>query len=197
VTSPTRDRLLAAAWTIVRDEGPAAATSRRITETAGANLAAITYHFGSKDALLGEAVVEQLRSWTEPLTEALTNDAGDIGDYDTRVAVAISAILNRFSAGPEEVQPIITLLLTNAEIPGVRAALVTWLSELRAVATDVMVRQQASGLVPSTVNPPVMAAVFTALALGLGAQATLDPEAPATTSVVAEFLALLMRPAAQ
>jgi hypothetical protein len=42
-----------------------------------------------------------------------------------------------------------------------------------------------------------MAAVFTALALGLGAQATLDPEAPATTSVVAEFLALLMRPAAQ
>lgn len=194
--SSTRDRLLAAAWTVLRDEGPTAATSRRITDSAGANLAAITYHFGSKDALIGEAVVAQLRSWTEPLTEALTNDAGDIGDYDARVAAAVAAILSRLSAGPEEVQPIITLLLTNVEMPGVHDALVTWLAELRAVATDVMVRQQAAGLVPETVNPNVMAAVFTALALGVGAQATLDPNAPATSSVIAEFLALLIRPTA-
>lgn len=195
--SATRDRLLEAAWTVIRDEGPAAATSRRITEAAGVNLAAITYHFGSKDSLLGEAVVEQLRRWTEPLTEALASDAGDIGYYDERVATAVAAMLSRFSTGPDEVQAVITLLLTNADLPGVRDALVTWLAELRALATDVMVRQQAAGVIPATVNPSAMAAVFTALALGVGTQASLDANAPAAPSVVAEFLSLLIRPAAQ
>lgn len=194
MANSTRDRLLAAAWKVIQDEGPAAATSRRLTEVAGANLAAITYHFGSKDALLGEAIAEQLRGWTEPLTAALIEDDRKIGDYDARVGAAVSEILSRFASRPEEVQPIIGLLLTNSAVPGVRTALVTWLAELRAVATDIMVRQQAEGLVPTTVNPPVMAAVFTALALGLGAQASLDPAAPATSSVVGEFLALLIRP---
>ena len=194
--SSTRERLLASAWSVLQREGPAAATSRRITEVAGANLAAITYHFGSKDALLGEAIVGKLRSWTEPLTAALTEDDADIVDYDARVATAVAVILQRFTEGPEELQPLLALVLADTEIPGIRDALVTWLGELRAVATDVMVRQQANGLIPATVDPPVLAAAFTALALGLVAQASLDPAAPSTPSVVAAFLALLVRPPA-
>jgi AcrR family transcriptional regulator len=196
VTSPTtRDRLLDAAWTILQQEGPAAATSRRITEVAGANLAAITYHFGSKDELLGRAVAAQLERWTAPLTAALTDDSGDIEDQDARVSAAVGTILGQFLSGPAQVQPILTLLLTNPELPGVRDGVVGWLTQLRAVATDVMVRQQARGQVPGTVDPPVMAAVFTAFALGLAAQADLDPGAPPVPAVVGQFLSLLVRPA--
>jgi AcrR family transcriptional regulator len=194
VTSGTREKLLGAAWSIVSAEGPGAATSRRITEAAGANLAAITYHFGSKDALVGQAVVDQLMSWTAPLTDALKDATSDIHGHDARVAAAVSTMLARFATSPEEIQAIVTLLLTNPDIPGVKDATAAWLTELRAVATDVMVRQQAAGQIPESVNPRTLAAVFTAFALGLVAQATLDPQAPATASVVGEFLGLLTRP---
>jgi AcrR family transcriptional regulator len=194
VARDTRDRLLSAAWTIIEQHGVGAATSRRITDAAGANLAAITYHFGSKDALIGEAVVQRLRAWTAPLTDALAGDATDVDEHDARVAAAVAAILGRLAANPHEVEPILTLLLAHPELPAARSAAVAWLTELRAIATDVMVRQQAAGLVPDTVDPPVMAAVFTAFALGMAAQAKLDPEAPPIPATVAQFLSLLTRP---
>ncbi len=71
----TRDRLLAAAWECVRRGGPAAATSRAITAAAGANLGAITYHFGSKDALLAEAVGAAIETLVEPALDALRDES--------------------------------------------------------------------------------------------------------------------------
>jgi len=190
----TPDRLQAAAWAIVRSEGVAAATSRRVTEAAGANLAAITYHFGSKDALIGAAVVEQLRSWTAPLTQALATPEGDVSAHDAAVAGAVAGILQRFAIDRADIDAIVTLVLTRPQLPGVRDATASWLAELRSVATAAMVRQQAAGLVPADVTPVAMAGVFTAFALGLVAQANIDPAAPDVATVVAEFLSLLVRP---
>ena len=195
MANTTRERLLAAAWSILRDQGITAATSRRITEAADANLAAITYHFGSKDELLGTVIVDQLRAWSAPLSAALTAETPDVASHDAQVMAAVTGILARLTSQPEEVRLIVNLLLTGTDIPGVRDAAITWLGELRAVASDVMTRQQAAGHIPTNVNPQVMAAVFTAFALGAGAQATLDPSAPPGALVVTEFLALLVRPA--
>jgi AcrR family transcriptional regulator len=47
-------------------------TARAIAEEAGANLASITYHFGSKDRLLTEAVVLGLDRWLEQIAAALS-----------------------------------------------------------------------------------------------------------------------------
>jgi AcrR family transcriptional regulator len=191
----TRDDLLRAAWTVLRDEGPTAATSRRITEVAGANLAAITYHFGSKDALLGAAVGAQLRGWTAPLTAALTDDPDeDVEAHDLRVAAAVASIMARFAVDGADVATFVTLLLSQPELPEIRTAVAGFLADLRAAAAGVMVRQQAIGAVPASVDPPALAGVFTAFALGLVAQAAVDPAAPATPTLVQEFLALLVRP---
>lgn len=190
----TPERLVEAAWSIVRDHGLAAATSRRITEAAEANLAAITYHFGSKDALIGAAVVEQLRSWTAPLTAALQSSDEDIAAHDAAIAGAVAGMLARFADDRADVDAIVTLLLSHPTIPGIRAAAAQWLGELRSVATAAMVRQKAAGLVPETVTPEAMAGVFTAFALGLVAQANVDPTAPDTPTIVREFLTLLVRP---
>ncbi|NUP82363.1 MAG: TetR/AcrR family transcriptional regulator [Nonomuraea sp.] len=46
-------------------------TAREITAESGANLASITYHFGSKDALLTAAVVEGLDRWLAEIAAAL------------------------------------------------------------------------------------------------------------------------------
>ncbi len=190
----TSERLRRAAWSVVRDEGIAAATSRRITEVAGANLAAITYHFGSKDELIGDAIVEQLRSWTEPLTAALRSHPGDVEAHDAQIVGVVAQLLSRFAAERKDVDAMVTIVLTNSTLPGVRRAAAKWLRELRAVATATMVQQQAAGLVPDTVTPEAMAGVFTAFALGLVAQDALDPKAPPVGAVVTEFLQFLVRP---
>jgi AcrR family transcriptional regulator len=46
-------------------------TARVLAEEAGANLASIGYHFGSKDALLTAAVVEGLDRWLLEIAERL------------------------------------------------------------------------------------------------------------------------------
>ena len=52
---------------------PERVTARAIAEESGANLASIAYHFGSKDNLVTEAVIEGLDRW-------LAEIAGRLGD---------------------------------------------------------------------------------------------------------------------
>ncbi|MEV0633579.1 TetR/AcrR family transcriptional regulator [Streptomyces sp. NPDC050619] len=54
----TRDRLLDAAERLYAEHGFTATSLRTLTEAAGANVAAVNYHFGSKEGLL-RAVVER------------------------------------------------------------------------------------------------------------------------------------------
>lgn len=51
----TADRLLDATTALLVEQGPGATTLRAITDRAGANVAAVGYHFGSKDALVTRA----------------------------------------------------------------------------------------------------------------------------------------------
>jgi len=46
-------------------------TARAIAEESGANLASITYHFGTKDDLVTEAVIEGLDRWLADIAEGL------------------------------------------------------------------------------------------------------------------------------
>jgi AcrR family transcriptional regulator len=53
-TRSTRDRILDTALRLFADRGFSDTSLRMITTEAGVNLAAVNYHFGSKDALIGE-----------------------------------------------------------------------------------------------------------------------------------------------
>ena len=75
-----RERLLAAAATLIADEGAAAATSRAISTRAGENLAAITYYFGSKDELVSEALIRQARALVEPVVAELMSNRPQLED---------------------------------------------------------------------------------------------------------------------
>jgi AcrR family transcriptional regulator len=57
----TRDRIIGAVLEIIEHEGVRAVTTRRIARTAGVNTAAVNYHFGSKDRLLGHVFEITLR----------------------------------------------------------------------------------------------------------------------------------------
>lgn len=71
-------RLREAAEELLLSKGQAGTTLRDITERAGANVASVSYHFGSKDALLGEvfrAVLEEATDIQRRRLEALPADA--------------------------------------------------------------------------------------------------------------------------
>ncbi|WP_344294175.1 helix-turn-helix domain-containing protein, partial [Agromyces neolithicus] len=55
-----REDLLAGARRVILERGVAKATARDIATEAGVSLAAIGYHFGSKEQLITEALMESL-----------------------------------------------------------------------------------------------------------------------------------------
>lgn len=54
----TREQIIAVTLEAIQSEGLSALTIRQIAERAGVNVAAVNYHFGSKDALVNEVLVE-------------------------------------------------------------------------------------------------------------------------------------------
>lgn len=57
VGKATREKILEVALDLIRSEGLAALTIRTIAERAGVNVAAVSYHFGSKEALVEEVLL--------------------------------------------------------------------------------------------------------------------------------------------
>jgi AcrR family transcriptional regulator len=68
----TRDRLLAAALELLAQRGQGGVTLREITEAAGANVAAVSYHFGSLQALCDAAVEHALEQYLDAQHQAMS-----------------------------------------------------------------------------------------------------------------------------
>ncbi|MFD0360879.1 TetR/AcrR family transcriptional regulator [Nocardia sp. GCM10030253] len=69
-----REDLLAGARKAILERGVAKTTARDIAAAAGVSLAAIGYHFGSKERLITEALAEALGTGIGDSMEALIND---------------------------------------------------------------------------------------------------------------------------
>jgi AcrR family transcriptional regulator len=72
LTVGNREDLLAGAKRCLIDKGYAGTTARDIAAASGVSLAAIGYHFGSKDALMNQAIYELIGEWGEEVERALT-----------------------------------------------------------------------------------------------------------------------------
>jgi AcrR family transcriptional regulator len=69
-----REDLLAGARQVILERGVAKATARDIAAAAGVSLAAIGYHFGSKDELISAALTESLGSGIGDAMEAVVEE---------------------------------------------------------------------------------------------------------------------------
>lgn len=67
----TRERLLAAALELIAERGQEGVTLREITEDAGANVAAVSYHFGSLKALCDKAIEQALERYLDAQIESV------------------------------------------------------------------------------------------------------------------------------
>jgi AcrR family transcriptional regulator len=91
IDSSSKDKLLRGALTCMAEKGFAATSSRDIARAAGANVASINYHFGSKEALVNEALGQCFGMWNQRVEEAFDAAAG-LGPSDQLRAILRAAI---------------------------------------------------------------------------------------------------------
>lgn len=89
--SDTRQRLLDAAEWLFIEKGYEAMSLRHITTRAGANLAAVNYHFGSKEALIQELLSQRLNRLNQERLQLLS--AGESLATEKLDATAILGML--------------------------------------------------------------------------------------------------------
>jgi AcrR family transcriptional regulator len=168
----TRTRLLDATLEVLGTHGVARATSREIAATAGVNLQAITYHFGSKDDLVAQALVHAVRTWIAPAHAALTGVATDpLG----RLFATVAALQQALDQAHAHVPAYIEALATAARNETVRAQIAGLLAELRGALAASIRELRESGYIAAWVEPEPMAALIIAAGDGFVLHSTLDP----------------------
>ncbi|MFD9127377.1 TetR/AcrR family transcriptional regulator [Kitasatospora sp. NPDC059571] len=91
-----REDLLAGAKRCLYEKGYGRTTARDIASAAGVSLAAIGYHYGSKDALLTLAMTEALEEWGRAVGGVLAG-IGDEMDPEQRFVAAWDGVLASFA----------------------------------------------------------------------------------------------------
>ena len=80
-----REALLAGAKRCLYERGYARTTARDVVAASGTNLASIGYHFGSKEALLTQAMIEAFAEWGDELGQVLSTrtDGGPLEQLES------------------------------------------------------------------------------------------------------------------
>jgi AcrR family transcriptional regulator len=86
-----REALLAGAKRCLIEKGYARTTARDIAAASGVSLAAIGYHFGSKDALMNQAIYEFVGEWGDEVERALSAE----GALDAEPLKRFESIMGR------------------------------------------------------------------------------------------------------
>jgi AcrR family transcriptional regulator len=184
-TGAARARLLDATCHLIASDGIGAATSRRITDVAGENLASITYYFGSKGALVAETLVAEVERLVEPAMRALEGD----GDPVQRLMGAITDLLRTFADERTRAPAYLAALVEAARGSGGAVGVI---GRLRSRLAAVVGQLVADGAVPRWVDPDAMAALIIATANGIALQVCVDPDGPSAEEQAAQLASLFL-----
>jgi len=186
-----RDKLLAAAAVCLREKGYAGTTARDLVEASGTNLASIGYHFGSKEALLHEAVVRGMDAWTASVENEVFAD--EAMGAEERLERGFAAMVDHF----DELEPYLRSFV-EAFPPALRS------DELRdrMAAAYARVRRAGSGMFQRLLaeegveidhkQGETLSSLTLALCDGLILQWLLDPDAtPSAREAMTAMAAVL------
>ena len=109
----TAETVLASARKLFARRGYDGASIRAITKVASANLGAVTYHFGSKQALY-EAVLERVLS---PLAARVGRAASSEGTPLARLEVVVRAFFEHLDANPDMPQLMLQEMAAGKDPP--------------------------------------------------------------------------------
>lgn len=166
-----REDLLASAKRCLAERGYARTTARDLVKDSGTNLASIGYHFGSKDALLHEAMMEAITEWGAEVEDTLVADLDADAPPFERFVATWSRIIRSFTT--HRMLWIATVeALTQAErSPEVREFVGEALQRGRE---GFPVLFQIEAVPPA--NRQAVGSVLQALMTGVGVQWLIDPK---------------------
>lgn len=185
----TRTRLLDATLGVLASHGAARATSRQIAAAARVNLQAITYHFGSKDELVAQALVHAVRRWVQPARAALTGVGQDpVG----RLLAVVMVLQGALEEAREFFPAYVEALAAAPRNEAVRSEVVGLLHELRDGLAASIRELRDAGLLAGWVDPEAMAALVVAAGDGFVLHAMLDPQGYEVDRTLSQVVQLLL-----
>ena len=182
-----RARLIRGAIRCLREKGYSRTTARDIAAASGANLGSIGYHFGSKDALLNEALAQAFREWTEQVAREVL-ETGDAAALE-RLRVSWRAVLDAYEDQRGLLMAFLEALPAAARDAQLRDQLAGQYREAReAIAT--LIRASAPGAADGGAAPAatILASLLIATYDGLLVQWLLEPASTPSGDEIADAL---------
>ena len=139
-SSETRQALLDAARQLFAEHGYEGASVRAITSAAEVNLGAVTYHFGTKEALYDAVIGETL----DPMVDDLVAAAGGGGWPLDRVEAVVRTYFDYITNHPELPRLLLHSVLASGMPP---AAAMGRLQRVSAALTALIQEGQAAGVI--------------------------------------------------
>ncbi|MBV8943165.1 MAG: TetR/AcrR family transcriptional regulator [Solirubrobacterales bacterium] len=118
--STHRTKLLEAARTLLRERTYGNITARDLVAASNTNLGSIGYHFGSKEALLNEAIGLALEEWVDAIIHAIRIDPGP---GPLSLTDSLGAVLDEYDSIRPYYHAYIEALARSARSPELRTQL--------------------------------------------------------------------------
>lgn len=169
--------LIEAAKQLIGERGYAGTSVRDLVAASGTNLAAVNYHFGSRDQLLTQAVLESFLEWTDRLGRAARADpqAGPV----EQILGSVHAMLSDFAETEPMFASFLEAVLQARRSPQLRGQLAEHYAEQRRRVGELVVDGQGDRQIPARMVE-VVASLLIAVTDGLLLQSVLDPGAVPT-----------------
>ncbi|MFI5801755.1 TetR/AcrR family transcriptional regulator [Streptomyces sp. NPDC051561] len=179
-----REELLSGAKQCLREKGYDRTSVRDIATAAGVSMAAIGYHYGSREALLSQALFELLDEWGDGLGRALAPAAGG-GDEAERAAGFARMwenLVAEFQARPDLWLASVELFLQAQRQPALKERLADGVAEGRR-GMAAMLRSVPEGEA-SQAEERTLGTLQMALMTGVMIQSLSDPDHAPTAAEV-------------
>ena len=180
-----REDLLAGAKRCLLEKGYGRTTARDIATASGVSLAAIGYHFGSKDVLLNQAMFEAIGEWGDELEEAFRKAGSAVGPAE-RFAQIWANIVETFDENRPLWMASFELVMQVDHIPGAREMFAQAMRMARSGLASMFL-----GIDESEVDADMamsQGAVYYSLMAGILIQRFADPEDSPTGQDLAKGL---------
>jgi AcrR family transcriptional regulator len=172
----SKDRLRRAALHCIAQRGYAATSSRDIAREAGANVASINYHFGSKEALVTEALGECFGMWNQRVETAFVAAAG-LAPHD-QLAAILHAAIDSFAELRSSVHACIETYAPALRSEELRERMAAGYATVRESVVELATKAMQDGGMPVPENLAAITSVLMAVCDGLMLQWIADPDAP-------------------
>ncbi|SHL15575.1 TetR/AcrR family transcriptional regulator [Streptomyces yunnanensis] len=182
-----REDLLEGAKRCLVEKGYARTTARDIVAASGANLASIGYHYGSKDALMRQAVIASSEEWGTGMVALAPADreaSAEDADPLARFAATWDAVLHRIATEREFIAAQVEVLGLLPRDEGLREAIGEVLPE--GSEGLVAIFEGVSDTEVDATAARIVGPFYQALLTGLMVQSLVRPNAMPTGADLAE-----------